>query len=215
MGFQRELGVPVWLRFEAPRTENVMTYFSLRTSTWAMVISAVTMLAACASGPTIRSDTNPSAQFGSYRTFGFFSQLATDKAGYESLFTSRMKQATRRVMESKGYTYADQSPDLLLNFFANVQDKQDIRSTPAPMSMGYYGYRDPFFYGASATEVRTINYKQGTVAIDLVDRGRKFLAWSATAEGRIDKETMRNPGPAIDVLAQELMASLPAAAGGT
>jgi hypothetical protein len=185
---------------------------------WVLAAAATAMLAACASGPDIRRDTNPAAQFGTYKTFGFFPQLATDKAGYESLFTSRMKEATRRVMESKGYTYTQDNPDLLLNFFANVQDKQEVRSTPesmhgGPYSMGYYGYRDPFYYGMSSPQVTTVNYKQGTVSIDLVDREKKILAWSATAEGRIQKKTLQNPGPVIDALAQELMAPLPAAPG--
>lgn len=194
-----------------------MNYATLQLRYLAVVVLAGLVMAACSSGPDIRRDVNPSAQFGTYKTFGFFSKLSTDTAGYESVFTARMKQATRTVMESKGYSYTEQSPDLLLNFFANLQDKQEVRSTPAPMpmsdSMGYFGYRDPFFYGMSTPEVRTVNYKQGTVTIDLVDRDKKFLAWSATAEGRVDKKTMQNLGPAIDTLAQELMGPLPEAAG--
>jgi hypothetical protein len=46
-----------------------------------------------------------------------------------------------------------------------------------------------------------------------VDRDKKILAWSATAEGRIQKKTLQNPGPVIDALAQELMAPLPVAPG--
>lgn len=189
-----------------------MTLSTARLRNWILVAAGTALLAACASGPDIRRDVNPSAKFGTYKTFGFFSELATDKAGYESLFTSRMKQATRREMEMKGYVYSQENPDLLLNFFANLEDRQEIRSTP--VSMGYYGYRDPFFYGMSTPDVQTINYKQGTVTIDLVDREGRFLAWSATVEGRVDKKTMKNPGPAIDAIATELMAPLPAAPGG-
>jgi hypothetical protein len=195
-----------------------MSSLEARLRNWVLIVAGTAMLAACASGPDIRRESNPAAQFGTYKTFGFFPELATDRAGYESLFTSRMKEATRRVMESKGYTYTQDDPDLLLNFFANVQDKQEVRSTPgsmhaSPYSMGYYGYRDPFYYGMSTPQVTTVNYKQGTVSIDLVDRDKRILAWSATAEGRIQKKTLQNPGPVIDELAQELMAPLPAAPG--
>lgn len=190
-----------------------MDGFRAHLRTLTTILCAAAVLAACESGPSIRRDTNPSAQFGTYKTFGFFPKMATDEAGYESLFTSRMKQATRRQMESKGYVYSEEDPDLLLNFFANLEDRQEIRSTP--VSMGYYGYRDPFFYGVATPDVQTINYKQGTVTIDLVERAGKFLAWSATAEGRVDRKTMQNPGPAIDAIAAELMAPLPAAPGGT
>jgi hypothetical protein len=172
------------------------------------LVAAIFLLAACASGPEIRHDTNPSANFAGYRTFGFFSPLATDKAGYETVFTGRLKDATRRAMEARGYVYSEAGPDLLLNFYANIQSKQEIRSTP--VSMGYYGYRSGYYGGFSTSEIETVNYEQGTLSIDLVDAARKLLVWQATAEGRVSKETRKNPGPAIDAVVAEMMAPLPA-----
>jgi Domain of unknown function (DUF4136) len=174
---------------------------------------AATLLAACASGPEIRQDTNPQANFSAYKTFGFFSPLATDKAGYESVFTARLKDATRRAMESKGYVYSESSPDLLLNFYANIQDKQEIRSTPTSTMgyYGYYGYRQGYYGGFGTNEIETVNYKQGTLSIDLVDAAKKILAWQARAEGRVSSEARKNPGPAIDAAVTSMMAPLPAA----
>jgi hypothetical protein len=173
----------------------------------ALLTLAVAVLAACATGPEIRSDTNPTANFASYRTFGYFTPLATDRAGYESVFTSRLKEATRRVMESKGYVYSETDPDLLLNFFANVQDRQEIRSTP--VSAGYYGYRYGYYGGFGTAEIETVNYKQGTLNIDLVDAKKKILVWQSTAEGRVSSKARKNPGPAIDAAVTEMMAPLP------
>lgn len=173
----------------------------------ALLAVAVVTLAACASGPEIRRDTNPSANFAAYKTFGFFSPLATDKAGYETVFTGRLKQATRLAMEGKGYVYSESSPDLLINFFANVQDKQEIRTTPT--SMGFYGYRHGFYGGFNTTEIETVNYKTGTLSIDIVDPSQKSLVWQATAEGRVSQEARKNPGPAIDAIVAEMMAPLP------
>src|SRR4029077_6253311 len=84
------------------------------------------LISACQSTPDIRNETSPSATFASYKTFAYFSPLATDKAGYQSAFTGHLKTATRRVMESKGYVYSETNPDVLLNFYANIQDKQEI-----------------------------------------------------------------------------------------
>lgn len=170
--------------------------------------AATLALAGCASGPEIRTDTNPSANFAAYQTFGFYPELATDRAGYETVFTARLKDSTRRQMEAKGYRYSETDPDLLLNFYANVQDKQEIRSTPA--SVGYYGYRGAFGYGFSTPTVETVEYKEGTLTIDLVDPKSKTLVWNATAEGRVSKEARKNPGPAIDAVVTEMMAKLPA-----
>jgi hypothetical protein len=179
------------------------------------VLAAALLATACASGPEIRRDVSPSANFGTYKTFGFFPELATDRAGYETVFTARLKDATRRQMEMKGYTYSETDPDLLLNFYANVEDKQEIRSTPATVgySRGYYGYRSAFSYGISTPTVETYEYKQGTLTIDLVDRAKNALVWNATAEGRVSKEARKNPGPAIDAVVTEMMAPLPGRTG--
>jgi hypothetical protein len=180
-----------------------------------LAVTAAALLAACATtAPTIHRDTNPAANFASYRTFAFFSPLATDKAGYETVFTGRLKASTRRAMESKGYVYNETSPDLLLNFYANVQDKQEIRSTPSTMGagVGYYGYRGGMYGGWGGVDVETINYKQGTLAIDVIDAAKKMLVWQATAEGRVSAEARKNPGPAIDAAVTEMMSALPTAA---
>ena len=138
------------------------------------------------------------------------SPLATDKAGYQTTFTGHLKSATRRVMESKGYVYSETNPDVLLNFYANIQDKQEIVSSPAPMAGGYYGYRAGYYggYGYGASTVDTYNYKQGTLTIDLVDPKQKALAWTATAEGRVSSDALKNPGPAIDTLVTSMMTTL-------
>jgi hypothetical protein len=174
----------------------------------AAVALAAALLVACATGPEIRRDTNPAADFASYKTFGYFSPLATDRVGYESVFTGRLKQATRRAMEAKGYVYSETAPDLLVNFFANVQEKQEIRSSP---TMGYYGYRRGYYGGYGMSTIETVTYREGTLTIDVVETKRKMLAWQATAEGTVSNEARSNPGPAIDAVVSEMMTPLPAA----
>ncbi len=167
------------------------------------------LFVACATGPEIRRDTNPVADFGSYKTFGYFSPLATDRAGYESVFTTRLKDATRRAMESKGYVYSETAPDVLLNFFANVQQKQEIRATPAPG--GYYGYRRGLYGGFGASTIETVTYREGTLTIDLIETKRKLLVWQATAEGTVSDEARKNPGASIDAVVTQMMEPLPGA----
>jgi hypothetical protein len=179
----------------------------IRTAT--LALAALVVVTACSSGPEIRREVSPSANFASLKTFGYFPELATDRAGYETVFTARLKAATRANLEAKGYRYSETNPDLLVNFYANVEDRQELRSTP--VSMGYYGYRRNMYYGMSTPEVETVNYKQGTLTIDLVDPAKKALIWSATAEGKVSKDARKNPGPAIDAIVAEMMQPLPAA----
>ena len=76
------------------------------------LVSVVMMLAAgCTTGPSIRVDKDPSADLTQYKTFGFFDQVATDRAQYSTIITSRLKEATRLQMERVGYKYEEREPD--------------------------------------------------------------------------------------------------------
>jgi hypothetical protein len=179
----------------------------------AALLATLLAVAGCATGPEIRQDTNPTAEFARYRTFAYFSPLATDRAGYETVFTTRLKDATRRAMEAKGYVYDEAKPDLLINFFANVQEKQEVRTTPVPTGYyGYYGYRRGYYGGFGMYAVDTYTYREGTLTIDLVEARRKLLAWQGTAEGTVSEEARKNPGPAIDAAVGQIMAAVPPAA---
>jgi hypothetical protein len=181
-----------------------------------MCAAAAVLIGACASTPTIHHETNPAATFSSYKTFGFLSPLATDKYPYESLLTQHLKDAARHEMESKGYVFSSNGADLLLNFYVNIQDQQYVRSTSRSATVvaysgGYYGYRTGYYRVYRPATIETVNYKQGTLTIDLVDAKQTALAWSATAEGRVSNDALKDPGPAIDALVATMMTPLTAA----
>jgi hypothetical protein len=183
---------------------------------FAAAILSLATIAGCASGPDIRSDFDRTADFSTYETFGFASELGTDRAGYTSLITEHFKRAIRRELETRGYEYTETNPDLLANFYVSVREQTDIRSTPSTTAgAGYYGYRYGMYTGwpAYTTDVRTVHYKAGTANIDLVDAKRKQLVWEGVAEGRVRDEALESPGPAIDAVVAELFARYPARAG--
>jgi len=175
-------------------------------------VTAIVLISACASTPDIRRDTNPSARFGAYKTFAFYSPLATDTGSFQTLLTTHLMAATRGTMESKGYVFSESSPDLLINFYVNIENRQDIRTTTTPSSRntwGYYGFRRGRYTGFNnTTTVQVVNYRQGTLTIDLIDAKQNTLSWTATAEGRVSSSAARNPGPEIDTLVADMMAPL-------
>ncbi|MEJ2604077.1 MAG: DUF4136 domain-containing protein [Gammaproteobacteria bacterium] len=167
------------------------------------VLISFLLAAGCASGPDIRADYDRSANFSGYRTYSFFDELGTDKAGYSSLLTSHFQSAVRREMDARGYRYVDTDPDLLVNFNANARDVSEVRSRNVPTSVGmgpYYGYRGGLYspWPMYETEVDTIHYRQGTVNVDVVDADEDRLVWEGVAEGRLTDEAMQNPKAAVD-----------------
>jgi Domain of unknown function (DUF4136) len=167
------------------------------------------LLAACASGPTVRADGDPSVNLATYKTFGFFDQLATDKSKYSTMLTTRLKDSTRRELQRRGYQESEQ-PQLFVNFSTNVENRTDVQSTPSA-SAGFYGYRAGMYgaWGGYPQDVHTTHYQEGTLAIDLVDAAKKQLVWQGVAQARITKSMRENPSEAIDSVVTDIFAKYP------
>lgn len=179
-------------------------------ATLLVILAIAAVVGACSSGPKVRADADPAVNLGSYKTFAFFDDLATDKSSYTTMLTSRLKASTQRELERRGYQMVAADPQLLVNFNVNVADKMDVESTPA-MGVGYYGYRAGAYgmWAGYPQDVRTTHYKQGTLAIDLVDASKRQLVWQGVAEGRINKSALDNPGAAIDTVVADIFAKYP------
>ncbi|HSG91358.1 MAG TPA: DUF4136 domain-containing protein [Pseudomonadales bacterium] len=169
-------------------------------------------LAGCASGPSIRSDVNPDSDLASYRTYGWVETLGTDKAGYESLVTGRLKAAVGNELEARGYRYDENQPDMLVNFYVNLEEKQQVVTTPAAgmsYGRGYYGFRTGYYSTWPTYETRVSEYTEGTLTVDLVDARLKVLAWNGTLQDRVTKKVMEDPQGALRAAVAALFDAYP------
>ncbi len=176
-----------------------------------LALAAMTGLAACASGPEVRTLADPGANFAQYQTFGFVDPLGTDSRGYQSIVSQQLKVATRREMEARGYRYEPVDPQLLVNFSASLNDKMRVTTTPAPVYGGYYGYRRGFYqpwpmYQDSTT---VSEYKEGTLTIDVIDAARKQLVWEGTVIKSITSKDTANVAATLDSVVTSAFAKFP------
>ena len=211
VGFDRGGAGPALHRILSTR-ESIMSIHHVFRLVLSLALLA--LLAGCATGPTLRSKTDPGADFSQYRTFGWPEEFGTDRGGYSTFITEHFRAATRREMEARGYRYVEQDPDLVVNFYTRIQERTDTyaRSTPAPMmGAGYYGYRFGLYtaWPVYATEVDTVHYQVGTANIDVVDARKRQLIWEGVAEGRLSEQVLRDPKPAIDNVVTELFLKFP------
>lgn len=183
---------------------------------WLLMGCAFALLAACATGPRISTDSDPRADFSAYRSFAFYSPLAIEREGYASLVSGRMKAAARAQMESRGYRYSETDPDLWLNINAYMQQRTDVSTVPDVDYAYYYSYRARGYvampYWHDRTTVR--RYTEGTMNIDLVDARRNALVWEGIAVGRVPRNldaARRDAG--IDATIAEIFAAYPHRAG--
>jgi len=175
----------------------------------------VALLAGCATGPRITTDTDPSADFARYRTFAFYEPLAVETKGYATPSSKRMRSAARREMEARGYVYDEAKPDLLVNINAYINERQDVISTPQLQFRTYYNYRYNSYVQSAYWTDRTdvYNYTEGTLNIDLVDSLAKQLVWEGVAVGRMANTKPTQRDARIDGAIAEIFAQYPHRAG--
>lgn len=171
-----------------------------------MLLLAALLIGACASTPNIYSNIDRSADFGQYRTFGFFDSLATDRSGYETSETRYLKNAVTREMNLRNLRLSD-NPDLKINFFINTNEK--IRSRQTPTAGGYYGYRGSRYGAWGGYETRIDQYTEGTLNVDAVDARTEKLVWEGTIVGKITDEILDNLEAVIDEAIREIFRSFP------
>ena len=154
------------------------------------LLIAFALMTACASGPTIQSDYDHSVDFSQYKTYGFYSPMGIENPNYSSLLGQMFRDAIDAQMTQRGYVKSD-SPDLLFNVSARLEDKTRVTTMQDPMMYGggYYGYRGGMYapwggYGYGTT-THVSQYTEGTVNIDMVDPKLKRMLWEGVAIGRV------------------------------
>lgn len=150
-----------------------------------ITLAVATLLGACSTGLTVRSDQDPSADFSQYRTYGFFDPLGVE-GGYNSpIYGELFREAISNEMTSRGYTLTEE-PDLLINVTLRTDDKVRMTTYTAPYMSGMFYDRPGGFYGSSVglgvgTASRATEKTEVSVFIDLVDRRKQRVSWQGVA----------------------------------
>ena len=117
-----------------------------------VVLFLFSLLSACSSGLTVRSDIDPTVDFSQFRTYNFFEPMGIE-GGYNSpIFGEHFRAALGGELARRKYQTSDK-PDLLINVTIRSDDKVRMRSYTSPyVTGGYYG-RPGGAYGGSAIGV--------------------------------------------------------------
>ena len=159
---------------------------------YAVALLALALLgtSACV-GPDVRTDFDPSADFTKFRTYAFAELTDLSQTGLleNSLLRKRLDQMVEQQLMNKGLQQVagDQQPDLLVHYWVGVTQKQQVVSS-GPAGPGPY-YRWGGGYGGGVT---TIEYKEGTLVLDLVESTKKELVWRATIVATLERRTDEN-----------------------
>ncbi len=159
---------------------------------------AAVLAAACSSGPELRVARDPGTDLAAYRTFGYGPSSERDPT---PLFTQQLQRTTSEMLARHGYRHSETDPDLRVHFIAAVADRVELRSTGATGPRGRW---------LGTTGVESVPYREGTLAIVLVDTRRNKVVWRGVAEGRLSAAQQRDPGALTAAAVNEIFRAFPA-----
>lgn len=144
-----------------------------------------------------------------YRTYAWLPESKSKASNiYDNdVAADKIVESASMELDKRGFKLNNRRPDILIRYTAVVNKETKSYNEPvyydAPgryvprvglhrgRAFYYYAYRDPFpVYVGS--EQRTVNVKQGSIMIDLIDRKTKKVVWRGWAEGELN-----NPEKAI------------------
>lgn len=170
-----------------------------------LCLLSLLMIAGCQqTGPRIDTRTADSVDFSRYQTYALLksSRAATPDNEVAEHFVNSI----RSQMNTLGYTYDEQQPDLLINYQVNIQNllKETGKAEPAQVSEGgYYTHSQEAYQGipAAAEQTQLFIERKGAARIDIIDAHKRQLIWQGDAEGHLTEESLIQPeGPIRDTV---------------
>lgn len=168
----------------------------------------VLLLVGCATtGNRVVSNADPDTDFGQIRTFGFFQPLGTDRpGGIRTPLSNQIGSAVIRELESQGWQQSD-NPDVLINFFVNLQERMEVRQTPT--SSSFHSYRRGLYRPWAGYQTRVRHFTQGTLSIDIIDPSRNLLVWDGAMEARLGSGRIEITQEQVNAAVAAIFAELP------
>lgn len=187
-----------------------MRYQTTARSRLVFALLLAALLSACASGPTIITNSAPDFSLAGYQTFGFLQPLSTDRGNVQTLTSATLIEAATFELQNAGLRRDDSNPDLVINFVISTRETLQSRpSSGASMhhGRGRYGTWGGYSMSMSTTEV--VQRTEGTLGIDVIDAARLQLVWEGAATQRVTDSMQQNRDQLLRDVTAEILAKFP------
>ena len=190
--------------------------------------AAMALLAACATGPVVRTQTAEQVDLASFHSYAFVAKPGTDHGGkYKSLTTQQLEKDVGQELQSRGYVPAGagQTPDLLVNFSVAAHDRVEGMMAGPAFGMGWgWGGWGPWGWGPAGpwggpwgrggfgyySDVQTVT--TASLTVDLIARTDNSVVWSGTAFSEITRRMLDHPAQSIDEAVHQIFLHFPVGA---
>ncbi|MFP9115804.1 DUF4136 domain-containing protein [Flavobacterium sp. RHBU_3] len=172
----------------------------------------LSLVAVSCASISVRSDYDDTADFTTYKTYGFLKD-GIDKAEISDLDKKRIMKALDAELSAKGFTKSDK-PDVYVNFFTKATKEVNVNNWGGYGGWGWggyyggwggYGWGGPWGWGGySSVSTQT----EGTLYVDVIDAQKKELVWQGVGSGVLtqnrDEKQQR-----INEFAKEILTQFP------
>jgi len=146
---------------------------TLLTSVTAFILMGVVL-----SAQKVSTDFNPSAPFGSYKTYTW----TAGTPARDPFAEERIRAAVNNQLAAKGLTENDTAPNLVVATHVTTANQQQV------IAPGF-GW-GPWGWGGPGPMIE--NYVEGTLIVDLYDATTKKLVWRGVATSTLSDKTSKN-----------------------
>ena len=187
----------------------IMTLPQLPRLTIALLLAV--FLIGCSSAPEVAYDQQ--VDFTPPKTFTWLddSPLKYSESDYKvsPFLEAHLMEATRSVLESKGYRYVSMSegPDFAVAFTFGAREKIQKSSYPGGYSLASASPGAYAFHGPGA--VKTTTYIEGQIVVDFFAASTKSIAWQIGDSGKIEEMSGEELRQAVNELMAELLKDFP------
>ena len=190
------------------------------------VTAILVVLAACATGPQIRTQSVPELDLSRYSTYNYVGRPGTDRGNYRSITTRYLQTAVDREMAARGFTKTSDHPQLLIDFHTSTRDR--IRGWVSPgwgwgwgggwgpgwgPGWGGWGWGPGWWGGPGPWGPGGWNdieaYTEGTLTVDVIDAQNRDTIWSGSAVSRVYRAALEHPQSSIDQTVVSIFGKFP------
>jgi uncharacterized protein DUF4136 len=154
---------------------------------WIVFVIGLWLVPAVASAQKVYVDSDPSASFAAYRTYGWTAGTPSSNP----LADNRIHASVDQQMAAKGFMAAA-NPDVFVATHVITHDQKELVATGFGPGWGFGGY------GTASVET----YVQGTLVVDLYDAQTKKLVWRAKATETVSDKPEKNTAKINKALAK-------------
>lgn len=148
---------------------------------WGLALVAVAC-SSCATGPTVRTDADPQADFSRYRTYVWVYE--GPPRGMNPMLYERVRVAIDRQLQAQNFT-PGRPGDFAVGFTIGARDRVEINDFgpygPSYVGWGWRGWGPR----GRPTTYQIRQFTEGTLTIDIYDVATRRPVWHGVATDRI------------------------------